>query len=99
LAYNAYQDYKRVFSNSTDTIPYVNKNDFKNLYPIYSIDLTDQPKRISGMKSNIILHVDFNKEVAPPTADNEGNICYVIVVSKYLLIYEPVKNRIAEKIN
>ena len=99
LACNAYQDYKRVFNNSTDTIPYVDKKDFKNLYPIYSIDLTDQPKRISGVKSNIILHIDFNKDVPAPTGTDKGTVCYVIVVSKYLLPYEPTKNRITEKIN
>ena len=45
LAYDAYQDYKRVFNNSPDTIPYVDIKDFKNLYAIYSVDLTDQLKR------------------------------------------------------
>ena len=99
LAYDAYQDYKRVFNNSPDTIPYVDIKDFKNLYAIYSVDLTDQLKRISDVKSNIILHVDFNKDVPAPTGTNEGTVCYVIVVSKYLLFYEPVKNRITEKIN
>jgi len=51
LAYNAYQDYKRLFNKKADSIPYVDIKDFKNLYPIYSIDLSDQPKRISDVKS------------------------------------------------
>ena len=60
-AYNAYQDYKKVFYRNPDSIPYVDLKSFKNQYPIYSLDLSDQPKRISDAKSNIILSVDFNK--------------------------------------
>jgi hypothetical protein len=99
LAYNAYQDNKRVFNKTTDSIPYIGIKDFKNLYPIYSIDLIDQPRRISDVKSNIILHADFNKNIPEPTGSNDETVCYVIVVSKSLLLYEPIKNRIAEKIN
>ena len=66
LAYNAFQDYKKVFIK-TDSIPYIGKKDFKNLYPMYSVDLTDQPQKISDVKSNIILHVDFNKHIPEPT--------------------------------
>jgi hypothetical protein len=69
---------------------------FKNLYPIYSIDLSDQPQRISDMKTNIILHVDFNKKVDEPTGSDEGTVCYINLISKYLLLYEPIKNRIIE---
>jgi hypothetical protein len=77
----------------------VDTKDFKNLYPIYSVDLSDQPKRISDAKSNIILNVDFNKVVPTLTGTDEGTVCYIIVVSRYLLLYEPIKNRITEKIN
>ena len=41
-------------------LPYVDLKDFKYLYPIYSIDLSNQPKRISDAKSNIVLNVAFN---------------------------------------
>jgi hypothetical protein len=99
LAYNAYQDYRRVFNKATDSLPYVDIKDFKNLYPIYSIHLTDQPKRISDVKSNIILHVDFNEPVKDSSGSDEGTVRYVIVVSRYLLLYEPIKNKITEKIN
>ena len=99
LAYNAYQDHKRVFYKNFDSILYVDLKDFKNRYPIYSIDLSDQPKRISDAKSNIILSVDFNKSVPAPSGTEEGTICYIIVVSKYLLLNETIKNRITEKIN
>jgi len=61
--------------------------------------LSDQPKRISDAKSNIILNVDFNKAVSAPSGTDEGTVCYIVVVLKYLLLYEPIKNRITEKIN
>jgi hypothetical protein len=99
LAYNTYQDYKRVFAKAVDSIPYVDTKDLKNIYPIYSIDLTDQPKSISDAKSNIVLHIDFNKDVPAPTGTDEGTVCYVIVKTKNLLLYEPIKNRITEKIS
>ena len=100
LAYNAYLDYKRVFNEKEDDlIPYVDMKYFKNSYPIYSINLTEQPKRISDVKSNIILNVDFNKAIPAPTGTDEGTVCYVIAVSKYLFLYEPIKNIIIEKIN
>lgn len=84
MAYNAFQDFRRIFIK-TGSIPYVGKNDFKNLYPIYSVDLSDQPRKISHVKSNIILHVDFNKHIPEPSGTDEGTICYIIVISKYLL--------------
>ena len=94
LAYQAHQDYKKNFNKlSKAMLPYV---DFKNLYPIYSIDLSSQSKRISDAKNNIVLNVDFNKPVKPPGDNEEGTICYVIVVSDYLLHYEPLKNKITD---
>jgi hypothetical protein len=98
-AYNVSQDYKKVFIQSADSIPYISKKDFKNLYPIYSIDLSYQPQKISDTKTNIILHVDFNKYTSNPTGTDEGTVCFIIVVPKSLLLYEPVKNRITKKIN
>lgn len=80
-------------------IPYVDLKDFKNRYLICSIDLTNQPKRISDVKSNIILNVDFEKPVKSPDNNEEGTICYIIVVSNYQLHYEPIKNRITEQFN
>ena len=67
-------------------------------YPIYSIDLTTQPKNIPKVKSNIILNVDFNKPVSPPSGSAEGTTCYIVLVSKCMLQYEPAKNKIT-KIN
>jgi hypothetical protein len=29
------------------------KKDFKNFYPVYSVDLSDQPQYISSTKSNV----------------------------------------------
>ena len=41
LAYIAFQDFRKFFIK-TDSIPYFGKKDFKNLYPICSVDLSDQ---------------------------------------------------------
>jgi hypothetical protein len=89
LAYDAFQDYKRNFFK-TDSIPYVDKKGFKSMYPIYSIDLSEKLENISNVKSNIMLHVDFNKAVP------DGTICYIVIVSSCLLRYEPSKNKIAQ---
>jgi hypothetical protein len=96
VAYEAFQDYKRFFFK-TDSFPYIGKKDFKNLYPIYSIDLSDEPQKISDVKCNIILHVDFNEAIPAPTGTDEGTVCYIIVVSKSVLFYKPAKNRIIGK--
>jgi hypothetical protein len=64
------------------------------MYPINSVDLTDQPQNISSVKSNIVLHVDFNKNVSNPTGSDEGTIRYIVVVSNCLLRYEQDKNKI-----
>ena len=95
LAYGSFQDYKRTFIK-IDSIPYIGKKYFKNLYSIYSVDLSDQTQKISDTTSNIILHVDFNKHIPEPTGTDEGTVCYIFVVSKYLLLYEPTKNKITE---
>jgi hypothetical protein len=44
LAYDAFQDHKN-FCFKTDSISYIDKKDFKNLYPIYSVDLSNQPQK------------------------------------------------------
>ena len=98
FAYNAYLDYRRVFDKPTNSIPYMNIKIFKSLYPIYSIDLTDLPRKVTDVKSNIILHVDVNKTVEAPTGTDERTVCYIIVVSKSLLLYDPIKIRSLEKL-
>jgi hypothetical protein len=54
LAYDAFQDFKRIFIK-TDSIPYIDKKGFKSMYPIYSIDLSDQPENMPGTKSDIVM--------------------------------------------
>jgi len=66
IAYEAFQDSKIILFK-TDSIPYVDKKGFKTMYPIYRIDLSEQPQNISNIKSNIMLHVHFNKTVPDPT--------------------------------
>ena len=51
--YEVFQDFKRVFIKIV-SLPYVDKIEFKNKYPIYSFDLSDQPHNISG--TNVILY-------------------------------------------
>jgi hypothetical protein len=58
--------------------------------------LTALPRKISDVKSNIILHVDFNKTIPAPTGTDEGTVCYIIVGSKNLFLFEPIKNKITE---
>ena len=70
LAYDVFQDFKRT-GIKTDSLLYVDIIYFKNKYPMYSVDLSDQPQSISGAKSNVILHVDFNKA---PIGTDEGTI-------------------------
>jgi hypothetical protein len=57
LAYYDFQDFKRIFIK-TDSIPYVDIKDFKNIYQIYGVDLSDQPQSISSTK--IILYFMSN---------------------------------------
>jgi len=66
------------------------------MYPIYSIDLSEQPQNITNVKSNIMCHVDFNKTVPDPTGSDEGTICYIVIVSNCLLRYEQDKNKITQ---
>jgi hypothetical protein len=51
---------------------------------------------MSNVKSNIILHVDFNNAVSEPSGTDEGTICYIVVLSDCLLRYEPDKNKITQ---
>jgi len=48
---------------------------------------------------HIILHVDVNKTIPAPTGTEEGIVCYIIVVSKNLLLYDPIKNKVTEEAN
>jgi hypothetical protein len=80
LAYDAFQDFERIFIK-TDSIPYVDKKGFKKLYPIYSVGLSDQPQSVSSTNSNV-LHVDFNKDISAPSGTDGGTNCYIVVVSK-----------------
>jgi inorganic pyrophosphatase/exopolyphosphatase len=98
LAYDAYQDFKRIFIK-TDSIPYIGTKDFKNVYPIYSVDLTDQPRKITDTKSNIILRVEFNEHVQEPTGNDEGTVCYVVVDPNLCFFTNPLKIELLKKNN
>jgi hypothetical protein len=76
---------------NTNSVPYIDQKYFNNLCPIFSVELSNQPKKLFDVKSNTILHADFNKYIPEPTGTNEGRVCFIIAVSKYLLVYEPAK--------
>jgi hypothetical protein len=96
LAYDAFQDFKKIYIK-TDSLPYVDKKGFKSDYPIFSIDLRYQPESVSNTKNNIVLHVEFNKTIEPPTGNDEGTTCYIVLLSKSVLRYDPFKSKISEE--
>jgi hypothetical protein len=73
------------------------KKYFKNIYPIYSIDLSDQLQSISGTKSSIIFNIDFTKDISPQSGIDEGTICYIVIVLEALFSYNPSKNIITQE--
>lgn len=94
--YDAFQDYKKIF-NKTDSVPYADKKGFNNMFPIFSIDLTNQPEGVSNTKNNIVLHVEFNNSIAAPTGNDEGTTCYIVLLSKCILCYDLFKSKITEE--
>jgi hypothetical protein len=68
------------------------------MYPIYSIDLSDQPRNISNVKNDIMLPVNFTNPIPAITGTEEGTTCYIILISNCSLLYEPDKNKVTEKI-
>jgi hypothetical protein len=101
-AYDAFHHFQRRFVKTDsppyiDSIPYMDENGFKDMYPIYSVDLTNQPEKMSGSKKKIMLHVDFSKAVSPLiSGTNEGTTWYIALLSDCILHYEPVKNKITQ---
>lgn len=93
IAYDMFRDYRRVFKGDENNC--ISYQEFINKRPVYVIDLTKQPESLSNMRSNIILHVDFSKNVDAPAA-TEGTICYVIIVSHKCLYYDMIKNMLKE---
>jgi hypothetical protein len=94
VAYEADQSFKKIFTKTTNSQPYVYRKDFKNRYPIYSIDLSNQPQKISGAQHSLTLNAHFNNDIQPPSNNDEGTFCYVIIISKCILRYEPDKSMI-----
>ena len=97
LAYDAFQEYKRA-AIKRDSIPYVDKKGFKNIFPIFSINLSKQPQSVTGTKNIIILHAEFNNPIKDPTETEEGTTCYIILVSIREFRYEPFKNKITKNL-
>lgn len=72
------------------------KKGFKNICQIFSIDLTNQPQGVSNTKINIVLHVEFSNSISAPTGNDEGTTCYIVLLSKCILRYDPFKSKIIE---
>ena len=51
-------------------------------------DSTRHPGKVSGVKSNIIVNINFNKTLADPSDGYVGNIVYIAVVIKRELRYD-----------
>ena len=96
LAYDTFQEYKKA-TIKTDSVPYVDKKGFKNIFPIFSINLSKQLQSISSTKNNIVLRAEFNTLIKDPSGTEEGTICYIILVSIRELRYEPFKNKIIQE--
>lgn len=93
IAYDMFHDYRRIFKGDNNNL--ITYSQFKNHRPIYVIDVTKQPDTLSTTKTNIVLHVDFAKNVDLPAA-SEGTTCYVAVVSHKSFYYDIVKNMLKE---
>lgn len=94
IAYDMFVAYGKIMQlNNRAPIPL---HDFCNERPIFVIDLSRKPPSITNSKSNIVLHVDFNKNISAPTATTEGTICYVVIVSYKSLNYDIIKNVLNE---
>lgn len=90
IAFNMFRDYRRVFKR--DDYNLLTPREFKAHKSIFVIDLSKQPDSISNSKSNIVLHVDFSKNVDSSTGTSEGTVCYVNIVSYKRLRYDMFRN-------
>lgn len=93
LAYEAHTFYKKKYMN--DNINYLEAYAFKDSFPIYSLDLSNQPITIDNTKTSMILNVDFDKTVTAATG-TKGTTCFVILVSRKAIKYNVV-NKVVEE--
>lgn len=90
LAYEMLKDFKNVYSNNNDMIYSPEK--FIAEKCVYVVDTSKQEENISNSKSNIIINVDFGKEVKSTDKVN----MYVVVISQVSLAYDIVNSVIKE---
>ncbi|KAE9522966.1 hypothetical protein AGLY_016597 [Aphis glycines] len=93
-AYDSLMEYKKTFHKTHQELPlmYNDPNDFKTFRAIYLVNMTRQPTNISATKQNIILHVDFNKDLPKNT------ICYVFFVRNDEFLFDIEKGTIEESL-
>jgi hypothetical protein len=41
----------------------------------------------------------LNVDVSAPSGTDKGTVCYIIVISKSLFLYEPIKGKITDNVN
>lgn len=99
LAYDMFCAYRRILNGGVENFSNIHPDTFKMYKTIYAIDLTNHPENISGSTNNVILHVDFNKNVASPSSGADGTICYVCIVSANDFVYDIVKNTVTENLD
>lgn len=97
IAYDMYLDYRRMFykSEPENLSAYLDIKAFKDR-PLYVINLTKQFQNISESRNNIILHVDFDKNIEAPSGDNEGTTAYICMVSLSDFSYDIINNTIKD---
>ena len=90
LVYDMYTSYKKTFHRTHQELPlmYLSPDNFKKSRAMYVLDLTRQPDNVSGNRNNIILNIEFNKDVPANT------ICYTCLVSSSEFTYDIVQNTI-----
>jgi len=93
-AYDMLMDYKNVYNrvHRDLSLMYITPKQFKDTRPYFVIDMSRQPSQISGSKTSIVLHADFNEDVPANT------ICYICLVSGTEFFYDLTNNTIRENI-
>lgn len=94
IAYDMLMDYKNVYNRSHRdlSLMYITPQQFKDTRPFFVINMSRQPSQISGSKTSIVLHAEFNEDVPANT------ICYICLVSGTEFFYDLSNNTIRENI-
>jgi len=94
IAYDMLMDYKNIYNrlHRDLSLMYITPQQFKDTRPFFVINMSRQPSQISGSKTSIVLHADFNEDIPANT------ICYICLVSGTEFFYDLANNTIRENI-